>query len=39
MVRFESPLGEPEQEAALADAWIDDGLLESQMMMNLNMKS
>lgn len=39
MVGFESPFGEPEQQAALADAWVDDELLESPMMMNLNMKS
>ena len=36
---LEALVGELQQQAALADAWVDDGLLESPMMMNLNMKS
>ena len=39
MIAFEPALGEPEQEAGFADACMVIGVLESPMMMNLNMKS
>jgi|688.fasta_scaffold1642622_2 hypothetical protein len=39
MIALEPALGEPEEEAGLADAWMVIGVLESPMMMNLNMKS
>jgi hypothetical protein len=39
VVGLEASLGEAEEEAGLADACVLGGVLESPMMMNLNMKS
>jgi hypothetical protein len=39
VVALEPALGEPEEEAGLAHAFIEQRVLESPMMMNLNMKS
>jgi hypothetical protein len=39
MVSFKSSFCKPEQQTALADTFIDGGILESPMMINLNMKS
>lgn len=39
VVGLESPLGEAQEQTGLADACVERWVLESPMMMNLNMKS